>query len=36
LIAVGVAFIFRVVAVKEHWAQIVPLEAPAEGPDVRA
>lgn len=32
LIAVGVAFIFRVVAVREHWAQIVPFEAPAEGP----
>jgi uncharacterized membrane protein YeiH len=34
LIAVGVAFIFRVIAVKEHWAQIVPFEAPAEGPSV--
>jgi uncharacterized membrane protein YeiH len=34
LIAVGVAFIFRVVAVKEHWAQIVPFEAPPEGPAV--
>ena len=32
LIAVGVAFIFRVIAVREHWAQIVPFEAPAEGP----
>lgn len=32
LIAVGAAFIFRVIAVKEHWKQIVPLEAPAEGP----
>jgi uncharacterized membrane protein YeiH len=32
LIAVGVSFIFRVVAVREHWAQIVPYDAPAEGP----
>ena len=32
LIAVGVAFVFRVIAVREHWAQIVPFEAPAEGP----
>ncbi len=36
LIAVGVAFIFRVIAVKEHWAQIVPFEAPPEGPVARA
>ena len=35
LIAVGVAFIFRVIAVKEHWAQIVPFEAPPEGPAVK-
>jgi uncharacterized membrane protein YeiH len=35
LIAVGVAFIFRVIAVKEHWAQIVPFEAPPEGPVAR-
>jgi hypothetical protein len=34
LISVGVAFIFRVVAVREHWAQIVPYEAPAQGPKV--
>jgi uncharacterized membrane protein YeiH len=32
LIAVLVAFVFRVFAVREHWAQIVPLEAPAAGP----
>ncbi len=32
MIAVGVAFIFRVIAVREHWAQIVPYDAPAEGP----
>jgi uncharacterized membrane protein YeiH len=36
LIAVGVSFIFRVIAVKEHWAQIVPFEAPPQGPAVRA
>lgn len=36
LIAVLVAFIFRVIAVREHWAQIVPYQAPAAGPDVRA
>jgi uncharacterized membrane protein YeiH len=36
LIAVGVAFIFRVIAVREHWAQIVPFEAPPEGPAARA
>jgi uncharacterized membrane protein YeiH len=34
LIAVLVAFFFRVLAVKEHWPQIVPLDAPAEGPEV--
>src|SRR3981081_3180249 len=32
LIAVMVAFLFRVVAVREHWPSIVPLAAPAEGP----
>src|ERR1700680_2633290 len=26
LVAVGVAFVFRVIAVREHWAQIVPLD----------
>ena len=35
LIAVLVAFVFRVFAVKEHWAQIVPYVAPAQGPVVR-
>jgi uncharacterized membrane protein YeiH len=32
LIAVLVAFVFRVLAVREHWPQIVPLAAPAAGP----
>jgi uncharacterized membrane protein YeiH len=32
LIAVLVAFVFRVFAVREHWPQIVPFAAPAEGP----
>lgn len=32
LIAVLVAFVFRVFAVREHWPQIVPLDAPAAGP----
>jgi uncharacterized membrane protein YeiH len=36
LIAVGVSFAFRVIAVKEHWAQIVPYQAPAAGPGARA
>jgi uncharacterized membrane protein YeiH len=36
LIAVLVAFAFRVVAVREHWGQIVPYEAPAAGPGARA
>jgi len=35
LIAVLVAFIFRVVAVREHWPQIVPFAAPGAGPGVR-
>jgi len=34
LIAVTVAFIFRVLAVREHWPSIVPAPAPAEGPDI--
>ena len=34
LIAVVVAFVFRVFAVREHWPQIVPLDAPAAGPRV--
>jgi uncharacterized membrane protein YeiH len=36
LIAVLVAFVFRVIAVKEHWPQIVPLAAPAAGPSAHA
>ena len=36
LVAVGAAFLFRVFAVREHWPQIVPLQAPAEGPSVVA
>jgi uncharacterized membrane protein YeiH len=36
LIAVLVAFVFRVLAVKKHWAQIVPYRAPAAGPRARA
>jgi hypothetical protein len=36
LIAVLAGFLFRVFAVREHWKQIVPLEAPAEGPGRRA
>jgi uncharacterized membrane protein YeiH len=31
LIAVFVGFVFRVIAVREHWAQIVPYQAPAAG-----
>lgn len=33
LIAVLVAFVFRVFAVREHWPQIVPLAGAAEGPE---
>jgi uncharacterized membrane protein YeiH len=36
LVAVGVAFVFRVFAVREHWPQIVPLKAPAAGPGAAA
>jgi uncharacterized membrane protein YeiH len=36
LISVLVAFSFRVLAVKEHWAQMVPYQAPAAGPGARA
>jgi uncharacterized membrane protein YeiH len=36
LISVLVSFTFRVFAVREHWTQIVPLDAPAAGPTVRA
>jgi len=32
LIAVLVAFVFRVFAVRDHWPQIVPLAAVAAGP----
>jgi uncharacterized membrane protein YeiH len=35
LIAVLVSFTFRVFAVRDHWPQIVPLDAPAAGPTVR-
>jgi uncharacterized membrane protein YeiH len=35
LIAVLVAFIFRVFAVRDHFGQIVPLAAPGVSPDVR-
>lgn len=34
LIAVLVAFVFRVFAVREHWPSIVPLVAPPEGPEI--
>ncbi len=34
LIAVSVSFVFRVVAVREHWQQIVPYVAPPEGPKI--
>jgi uncharacterized membrane protein YeiH len=34
LIAVLVAFTFRVFAVREHWRQIVPVAASAEGPAI--
>jgi uncharacterized membrane protein YeiH len=36
LIAVLVAFLFRVFAVREHWPQLVPLVAPATGPGTQA
>jgi len=35
LIAVLVSFVFRVLAVREHWPSIVPLAAPAAGPGAR-
>jgi uncharacterized membrane protein YeiH len=34
LIAVLVSFLFRVVAVREHWPSIVPLAAPAAGREI--
>jgi uncharacterized membrane protein YeiH len=36
LIAVSVAFLFRVFAVRDHFPQLVPLVAPAEGPAAKA
>jgi uncharacterized membrane protein YeiH len=33
LIAVTVSFLFRVLAVKDHWPSIVPFAAAAEGPE---
>jgi uncharacterized membrane protein YeiH len=36
LISVSVAFVFRVVAVREHWPSIMPLGAPADGPGTRS
>lgn len=32
LVSVLVAFVFRIFAVRDHWPQIVPLDAPAAGP----
>ncbi len=34
LVSVLVAFVFRVIAVREHWPQVVPFDAPAQGPHV--
>jgi len=34
LVAALVAFLFRVFAVRDHWPQIVPMNAPSEGPVV--
>ena len=36
LIAVVIGFLFRMIAVREHWGQIVPYKAPAAGPGQRA
>ena len=33
LIAVAVAFTFRAFAVRDHWASIVPIACPPEGPE---
>jgi hypothetical protein len=30
-----VAFVFRAVAVREHWPSIMPLPTPADGPNTR-
>jgi uncharacterized membrane protein YeiH len=35
LLSVLIAFGFRVIAVKDHWPSIVPMPAPAEGPNVQ-
>lgn len=35
LIAVLIGFLFRVIAVRDHWGQIVPYQAPSAGPGVR-
>jgi uncharacterized membrane protein YeiH len=35
LISVLVAFVFRVVAVREHWPSVMPLGAPADSPGTR-
>lgn len=35
LIAVLIGFSFRILAVREHWGQIVPYQAPAAGPGER-
>lgn len=34
LIAVTAAFVFRVLAVRNHWPQYVPLDAPPQGPGI--
>jgi uncharacterized membrane protein YeiH len=36
LIAVLVSFVFRVIAVREHWGSFVPLVVPGEGPAAQA
>ena len=36
LVSVLAAFLFRVVAVKEHWKQIVPHDASGAGPGIDA
>ena len=35
LISVLVSFVFRVVAVREHWPSVMPLPGPADGPGTR-
>jgi uncharacterized membrane protein YeiH len=34
LIAVGVTFVFRVIAVRDHFPSIVPIPVPADGPEL--